>query len=145
MAHSPQFSTDIQLVKLPHFWKVAVTIAIWHRCSKIAMILNSMLTASLRMTLFTKKCQPLLSVCDPNFFFFRLYNFGHYVKTYNISTICLAVSGPEPEVCAITNAGSIGGWEDVSCDSVNTYICEIPASKIVLSYKQLYSIVKAQF
>jgi hypothetical protein len=54
MDHSPQFSTDIQLVKLPHFWKVAVTLAIWHRCSKIAMILNSMLTASLRMTLFTK-------------------------------------------------------------------------------------------
>jgi hypothetical protein len=29
--HSNQFSTDIQLVNVPHFWKVAVTTAIWHR------------------------------------------------------------------------------------------------------------------
>jgi hypothetical protein len=25
-----QFSIDIQLLKLPHFWKVTVTTAIWH-------------------------------------------------------------------------------------------------------------------
>jgi hypothetical protein len=28
-AHGHQFSTDIQLLKFPHFWKVAVTTAIW--------------------------------------------------------------------------------------------------------------------
>jgi hypothetical protein len=29
--HGYQFSTDIQkLLTLPHFWKVAVTTAIWH-------------------------------------------------------------------------------------------------------------------
>jgi hypothetical protein len=50
MAHSRQFSTDIHLVKLLHFFKVVVTIAIWQRCSKIVMILNSMLTTSHRMT-----------------------------------------------------------------------------------------------
>jgi hypothetical protein len=31
MAHGHQFFTDIQLLKLPHIWKVAVTTAIWHR------------------------------------------------------------------------------------------------------------------
>jgi hypothetical protein len=31
MAHGHQFSMDIQLVKLPHIWKVAVATAIWHR------------------------------------------------------------------------------------------------------------------
>jgi hypothetical protein len=30
MAHGHQNSTDIQLLKLPHFWKVAETTAIWY-------------------------------------------------------------------------------------------------------------------
>ncbi len=29
--HWHRYSTNIQLLKLPHFWKVAVTTAIWHR------------------------------------------------------------------------------------------------------------------
>jgi hypothetical protein len=32
MAHGQQFSREIQFLKLPHFWKVAGTTAIWHCC-----------------------------------------------------------------------------------------------------------------
>jgi hypothetical protein len=32
MVHGHQFSIDFQIIKLPYFWKVAVTTAIWHRC-----------------------------------------------------------------------------------------------------------------
>jgi hypothetical protein len=58
------------------------------------------------------------------------------LKLISSQLFVLAVLGTEPEVCAVTNAGSFGGWDDVSCDSVNTYICEIPASKIffVITY-----------
>ncbi len=30
MAHGHQFSTAIQLLKLPHFWEVAVPTVIWY-------------------------------------------------------------------------------------------------------------------
>jgi hypothetical protein len=58
------------------------------------------------------------------------------LKLITSQLFVMAVLGTEPEVCAVTNAGSFGGWDDVSCDSVNTYICEIPASKnfFVITY-----------
>jgi hypothetical protein len=41
-----QFSTDIpRLLKLPHFWKVAVTTAIWHR--RVVKILRCEVLSSL--------------------------------------------------------------------------------------------------